>query len=391
MTSVPDPYISAVGLSPIGSTDLTGRDLFTTALTETFEGLPPPADVVDAVYVGNQSELYEHQIMYGTIVAEWCGLRFTPAERVEGCAAAGALALRHAVRDVRTGTHDAVLACGIEKMTAGGSELATESLSAAFDRPLEQRAGVTAPSQYALLAQRYLHDTDATEEDLAKVAVKNHENASRNPRAQFQSEIDVETVLESDYVARPLKLFDCAPVSDGAAAVLVTNEEVASTLGSSDEQVQVSGVGAASNNISVAERDLTFIEGANVAANRAYNQADLSPEDIDVAEVHDAFTVCEPLLAEAVGFAPRGSGFESALHPSERSTGWTDVRLSTSGGLKARGHPIGATGLAQAVEVYEQLTETATPERQVPDARTGLLVNEGGVADAVTVAHVLTT
>jgi len=391
MTGVPDPYISAVGLSPIGSTDLTGRDLFTAALTEAFEGLPPPADVVDAVYVGNQSELYEHQIMYGTIVAEWCGLRFTPAERVEGCAAAGALALRHAVRDVRTGTHDAVLACGIEKMTAGGSELATESLSAAFDRPLEQRAGVTAPSQYALLAQRYLHDTDATEEDLAKVAVKNHENASRNPRAQFQSEIDVETVLESDYVARPLKLFDCAPVSDGAAAVLVTNEEVASTLGSSDEQVQVSGVGAASNNISVAERDLTFIEGANVAANRAYDQADLSPEDIDVAEVHDAFTVCEPLLAEAVGFAPRGSGFESALHPSERSTGWTDVRLSTSGGLKARGHPIGATGLAQAVEVYEQLTETATPERQVTDARTGLLVNEGGVADAVTVAHVLTT
>jgi len=388
---VPDPYISAVGLSPIGSTDLTGRDLFTAALTEAFEGLPPPADVVDAVYVGNQSELYEHQIMYGTIVAEWCGLRFAPAERVEGCAAAGALALRHAVRDVRTGTHDAVLACGIEKMTAGGSELATESLSAAFDRPLEQRAGVTAPSQYALLAQRYLHETDATEEDLAKVAVKNHENASRNPRAQFQSEIDVETVLESDYVARPLKLFDCAPVSDGAAAVLVTNEEVASTLGSSDEQVQVSGVGAASNNIAVAERDLTFIEGANVAANRAYDQADLSAKDVDVAEVHDAFTVCEPLLAEAVGFAPRGRGFESALHPSERSAEWTDVRLSTSGGLKARGHPIGATGLAQAVEVYEQLTETATSDRQVPDARTGLLVNEGGVADAVTVAHVLTT
>jgi acetyl-CoA C-acetyltransferase len=386
---MPDPRIISVGLSPLGKSDLTGRDLFAAAYTEAFSGLPAPAEVVDAIYVGNQSERYEHQIMYGTLFAEWCGLRNVPAERVEGCAAAGALALKHAVRDVRAGTHDAVLACGVEKMTAGGTAGATDSLSAAFDRALEQRSGITAPSQYALLAQRYLHDTDNTEEDLARIAVKNHRNAAANPRAQYQREVDLDTVLSSDYIAPPLKLFDCAPTTDGAAAVLVTNQQLANQLVDADEQVRVSGVGAAANNLAVAERDLTFVEGANVATNRAYAEAMIGAGDVDVAEVHDAFTVCEALLAEAAGFAPRGKGTETVLDPAERSPEWSDVRINTSGGLKARGHPIGATGLAQAIEVYEQLTGTATPERQVADARTGLLLNEGGVADAVTVAHVL--
>jgi len=328
--------------------------------------------------------------MYGTLLAEWCGLRHVPAERVEGCAAAGALALRRAVEDVRSGRRDAVLACGVEKMTAGGTAGATDALSAAFDRALEQRTGVTAPSQYALLAKRYLHETDATERDLARIAVKNHANATVNPRAQFQRGTDVETVLDSDYVAPPLKLFDCAPVTDGAAAVLVTSESVARDLGDGRDAVRVAGVGTGANNIAVAERNLTFIEGAHEVTSRAYAEAGVDATDVDVAEVHDAFTVCEALLAEAAGLAPRGKGYESALPPAERSAGWTDARLSTSGGLKARGHPIGATGLVQAVEAYEQLTGTATPARQVEDADVGLLINEGGVADAVTVAHVLT-
>jgi acetyl-CoA acetyltransferase len=386
-----DPHVAAVGTSAFGRTDLTGRDLFSAAVAEAFADGPDPAEVVDALYVGNQSESYEHQIMHGTLLAEWCGLRHVPAERVEGCAAAGALALRHAVEDVRTGRRDAVLACGVEKMTAGGTAGATNALSAAFDRALEQRSGVTAPSQYALLAQRYLHDTEATERDLARIAVKNHENAAANPRAQFQRKTDVETVLDSDYVAPPLKLFDCAPVTDGAAAVLVASEEVAAQFGTDGPPVRVGGVGAGANNIGVADRDLTFVEGAHEAATEAYAEAGVAPADIDVAEVHDAFTSCEAMLAEAAGLAPRGRGYESALPPAERSDGWTDAHLSTSGGLKARGHPIGATGLAQAVEVYEQLTGTATPARQVDGATTGLCINEGGVADAVTVAHVLTT
>jgi acetyl-CoA acetyltransferase len=385
---MPRAHVVSVGLSSIGRTDLPGRDLFSVALAEAFEGLPDPAELVEALYVGNQSERYEHQIMYGTLLAEWAGLKNRPAERVEGCAAAGAMAFRRAVEDVRSGRRDCVLAAGLEKMTAGGTGGATDSLSAAFDRALEQRSGITAPSQYALLAQRYLHEHDVTERDLAHIAVKNHRNGALNPRAQFQREVDVETVLESNYVAPPLKLFDCAPVGDGAAAVLVASESVARELVDLDETIVASGAGAVANNIAVAERDMTYVEGANVAAEQAYGEAGLTAADVDVAEVHDAFTVCEALLAEAAGFAPRGEGVQSALPPADRSDGWTDVHLSTSGGLKARGHPIGATGLAQVVEMYEQLTGRAG-DRGIEGAETGLCINEGGVADAVTVAHVL--
>jgi len=385
---MPEPVIASVGASPLGRTDLPGRDLFSVALAEAFDDLPDPADLVEAVYVGNQSETYEHQIMQGTLLAEWAGLRHVPAERVEGCAAAGALALRHAIKDVRNGEHEAVLACGVEKMTSAGTSGATDALSAAFDRAIEQRSGITAPSQYALLGQRYLHETDATERDLAEIAVKNHANAARNPRAQFPKEIDVATVLESDPVAPPLKLFDCAPVGDGAAAVLVTSAELAADL--DRPQVRVAGSGAAANNIAVAERDMTDIAGARVATERAYEEAGIDAAAVDLAEVHDAFTVCEALLAEAAGFAPSGTGYQSYRAPAERADGWTDVQLSPSGGLKARGHPIGATGILQALEAYEQLTGAAG-DRSVEGAETALLLNEGGVGDAVTVSHVLTT
>lgn len=301
------------------------------------------------MYVGAQSERYENHIMQGTLLAKWAGLNNCPAERVEACAAAGALALKNAVRDVRGGVHDAVLACSVEKMTAGGTEGATNALAAAFERALEQRSGITAPSQYALLAQRYLYETSATERNLARIAVENHQNGAANPRAMFQREVDVETVLDSQYVAPPLRLYDCAPVSDGAAAVLVADEHVTSRLGV-DDTVHVAGVGTAANTLAVAERDLTAVEGAAVAASRAYEDAGVTGEAVDVAEVHDAFTICEVLLAEAVGSAPDGRGVETVRDPRERSEGWTDVQINTSGGLKARGHPIGATGLTQAVE-----------------------------------------
>ncbi len=386
---MPTPTIAAAGTSDLGRTDLPGRDLFSQALAEAFADLPDPAEVVDAVYVGNQSERYENQIMHGTLLAEWAGLRNVPAERVEACAAAGALALKNAVRDVRAGVHDAVLACGVEKMTAGGTEGATNALSAAFERALEQRSGITAPSQYALVATRYCHEFDVSEADLAEIAVKNHRNGARNPRAMFQREVDVEAVLDSDYVAPPLKLFDCAPVTDGAAAVLVTTDDRAADLGvDRADRVTVDGSAVTVNNLAVAERELSTVEGAEVAARRAYDQAGVGAADVDVAEVHDAFTVCEALLAEAAGFAPRGRGIESPLPPAERTDGWTGVRINTSGGLKARGHPIGATGLLQAVEAVEQLTGAAG-DRQVDGADTALLINEGGLADAATAAHVL--
>lgn len=384
------PRIVTIGQSPIGKFEMTGRDLFSMAIEEAFEGLPNPREIVDALYVGNQSESYEHQIMYGSQLAEWAGLRHVPAERVEGCAASGGLALQNAVQDVQAGVHDAVLACGVETMSTGGTDVATDALVAASERSLEQRSGITAHGLYAMLAKRYLYETDATEEDLARIAVKNHRNATRNPRAQFDRAIDVETVLDSDYVADPLKLYDCAPISDGAAVVLVASETVADELVASDDSVTVDGHAAVSDNLALAEHDLTGLEGARKAIDDAYSQAGVEAGDIDVAEVHDAFTVNEALIAEAAGFAPEGQGVEIALDPAERSADCTGVRSNTSGGLKARGHPIGATGLLQAIEAYEQLTGRATEERRVPDANAALLVNEGGTADAITTAHVLT-
>lgn len=382
------PRVIAVGSSPIGETALPGRDLFSVALTEAFESLPTPSSFIDALYVGNQSESYENQIMLGTILAEWAGLRELPAIRVEGCAAAGGLAFNQAVTDVATGTHDAVLACGVEKMTARGTTDTINALAAAFDRPLEQRSGVTAPSQYALLAQRYLHETSATEVDLARIAVKNHENACANPRAQFSGEISIDTVLDSDYIAPPLKLFDCAPVSDGAAVAVVVSPEVANEIVPDAPPVAVTGSAVVSNNIGVAERNLTRITGAETACSRGYDDAGITPSDIDVAEVHDAFTISEALLTEASGISPGGLGWEIGKSSDSRSAGWEVAAVNTSGGLKARGHPIGATGILQIIELYEQLTNTAGA-RQVPDASCGLAINEGGIADSITTTHVL--
>lgn len=387
---MPQPFVVGAGQSPVGQFGMTGRDLFSLAVADGFDGLPDPREVVDAVYVGNQSESYEHQIMYGSQLAEWAGLRGIPAERVEGCAASGGLALHDAVRDVSSGVHDAVLACGVETMSTGGTDVATDALVAASERTLEQRSGITAPGLYAMLAQRYLFEHDVTEADFAQIAVKNHRNASDNPNAQFDKSITVEDVLDSPYVADPLKLLDCAPVSDGAAAVLVANESVAEGLTAREERVAVDGFNAVSDTLALAEHNLSELESAKTAIHDAYDQASISPVDVDVAEFHDAFTVNEALLAEAAGFMPAGSGVEVAKEPAERSPDCTDVRVNTSGGLKARGHPIGATGLLQAVEAYEQLTGTATPARQVEDAKHALLVNEGGTADAITTAHLFT-
>lgn len=383
-----NPRVIGVGSSPIGKEALPGRDLFSVALREAFASLPNPASFIDALYVGNQSESYENQIMLGTLLAEWAGLREVPAVRVEGCAAAGGLAFDRAVTDVATGTHDAVLACGVEKMTARGTKSTINALSAAFDRPLEQRSGVTAPSQYALLAQRYLYETGASEEDLARIAVKNHENACANPRAQFSSEISIETVLESEYIAPPLKLFDCAPVSDGAAVVVVASPAVANELVPESPSVSVTGSAVVSNNIGVAERNLTRITGAETACNRAYDAAGITPDDIDVLEVHDAFTISEALLAEAAGISPVGCGWEAGKSIDSRSDGWESAVINSSGGLKARGHPIGATGVLQIIELVEQLTGDAG-NRQVPGASCGVAINEGGIADSITTTHVL--
>ncbi len=374
-------YIISMGMSKIGKRKESSKELFFEALTEALQGVDPRD--IDAVYVGVQSETYEHQIMYGSLVSEYGGLLFREAYRVEACAASGALALHTAYMAVRSGVARVALAVGVEKMTAKGTEEVTDALMAASDYVLDQLNGITIPAHYAMLATRYMRLYGATEEDLCAVAVKNHENASLNPKAHFQKRITLEECLRSRPVARPLKVMDSAPISDGAAVALVAGEDVARKL--TDTPVRILASVVVADTLSISQRpDPLWPRAVWEAAARAYRQAGIGPRDVGIAEVHDAFTINEVLMYEALGFAERGKG-HLLVREGETQRGGR-IPVNVSGGLKARGHPVGATGLAQIYELYLHLTGRAG-KRQV-NARYGLALNEGGV-NSTAVAHIL--
>ncbi|AET32573.1 acetyl-CoA C-acyltransferase [Pyrobaculum ferrireducens] len=371
-------FLAGVGMSRIGKRAEAGWELVAEAFNELLEmGIPP--EIIDALYVGVQSETYEHQIMYGTLVAERLGLLPKEAYRVEACAAAGALALHTAYLAVKSGHVDAALAVGVEKMTARSTEEVTDALMAASDY-IDQMSGVTIPAHYAMIARRYMYQYGATEEDLCMVAVKNHEHAAANPKAHFQRKITLEECLKSRPIATPLKLYDAAPISDGAALALVVSEKIAKKLPTPLVEIAASEV--ATDTLSISQRpDLTYPRAVAEAARRAYEKAGVTPKDIEVAEVHDAFTINEVLIYEAVGFAERGGGYRLIREGATKIGG--RIPVNPSGGLKARGHPIGATGLAQVYELYLQLAGWAHGRNT--GARVALAVNEGGVNSAAVV------
>ncbi len=364
---------------------LTSRELFLEAFTEALERVPKLSrERIGAVYVGSQSETYEHQIMYGNLVAEAAGLIPKPAIRVEGCAAAGALAFRSAIIDIMSGLHDVVMAVGVEKMTDRSASEVTDALMAASDMGFEQWNGLTFPSLYAMMATAHMKKYGSTEEDLALVAVKNHENASKNIKAHLQKNISLEEALNSKLVAWPLKLYDCAPISDGAAVAILAKPEFAGKL--TESPLSILGMGLATDTLGLYKReDLAWPSAVADSCSEAYSMAKIGQRDIDVAEVHDAFTINEILICEAAGFAKRGEGHRLVREGQTRIGG--RVAVNPSGGLKARGHPTGATGLAQIYEIFLQLTDQAG-ERQVENPRTALTINEGG-SDAVAATHVI--
>ncbi|MEM4650261.1 MAG: acetyl-CoA acyltransferase [Pyrobaculum sp.] len=374
-------FIIGAGMSRIGRREEDGRQLLLEAYKELVEmGVDPT--VAEAIYVGVQSEVYEHQIMYGTLAAEALGLLPREAYRVEACAAAGALALRSAYMAVKSGEVKAALAVGVEKMTATTTEVVTDALMAA-SHYIDQRSGVTIPAHYAMVARRYMYLYGASEEDLCMVAVKNHRHAARNPKAHFQRAITPEECLASRSIATPIKLYDAAPISDGAAVALVASEEVAKKTPTPAVEVIASAV--ATDTLSASQRpDITYPKAVVEAATKAYNRAGLTPKAVEVAEVHDAFTINEVLMYEALGFAKRGEGYKLVREGATSLEG--SIPVNPSGGLKARGHPIGATGLAQIYEVYLQLTGRAYGRNT--GARVGIAVNEGGVNSAA-VVHIL--
>lgn len=380
------PLVSIVsaGLSKFGKLDgLYGREIFADAAKEAFDRCPNlnPKKDIKALFVGHMGESYEHQGHTGATVADWAGLLHVSATRTEAACASSGVALRAAIQAVLSGLSDVVMVGGVEKMTHRTTSEVTEYLAMASDYPFEQWNGITFPGLYALMATAHMNDFGTTERDLAMVAVKNHYHGSMNPKAHMQKEITIETALGSRVIAWPLKLYDCSLITDGASCLILTKPDLAKKF--TDSPVHILGSGQASDTIGLFEREsLTSIGAAKIAAREAYEMSGLQPKDIDVAEVHDCFTIAEIIAYEDLGFCKAGEGGKLAEKGETKLGG--RIPVNTSGGLKSKGHPVGATGTAQAYEIYLQLTGQAD-KRQVKDAEIGLSHNVGGSGATATV------
>ena len=333
---------------------------------------------VDHCYVSNMaSGEFEGQTGVMNALAHDLGLVPAYTQRVDQTSSSGGAGMYAAWQSVASGASDVTLLVGGEKMTHRSTAESTDII-ASLTHPVEYKHGVTLPSFAGLTARNYLERFDAPRESLADVAVKNHENGALNPKAQFQTAVDRETVLESPVVADPLRLYDFCPVTDGAAALLFCPADLAAEY--TDDYVTVTGIGGATDTHVVHERpDPTVMNAVVDSGEAAYGMAGLGPEDVDVAELHDMFTILEFLQMEGLGFADHGTAWEQVQAGRTRRDG--PLPINTSGGLKSKGHPLGATGVAQAVELYEQLLGEAGP-RQV-EAETGLACNVGGFGNCV--------
>ena len=380
-----DVAIIGVGITKFGELwDISFRQMMMDAGARAIEDAKIDGKQIDAMYVGNMSagQLIRQEHI-SALIADHAGLVPIPSTRVEGACASGGLALRQAVIAVASGIHDFVVAAGIEKMTDVLAEQATWELAAAADQEWEVYEGATFPGLYALMARRHMYEFGTTEEQMAMVAVKNHHNACLNPCAQYHTEVTVDSVLNSSPVALPLKLLDCSPITDGAACVIVAPAEKAREF--NDTPILIAGTGQASDSISLHSRpSLTGLRATSEAAKKAYKMAGVGPNDIDLAEVHDCFTIAEIMAIEDLDFCKKGEGGK-VTQEGETAIGGR-ISVNTSGGLKGKGHPVGATGIAQAVEIVQQLRGEAG-KRQVNDAEVGLAHNVGG-SGGTAVVHI---
>ena len=341
---------------------------------------------VDGIFVGNMSAgRFINQQHIDALIADYSGMatNHVPATRVEAGDASGGVAFRQAVMAVASGMNDVVLVGGAEKMTDLDDTSINAIMDSTADAEWEAGMGVTFAGLHAMIAQRMIHDGTATREEIASFAVNSHFHGALNPNAQFRKAITLDTVLRSGPVATPLGMFDCAPISDGAASVVLCPLEDAKKY--TDSYVKVSAVAQASDTLSLSQREDITTYGATVAAaQRAYQQAGITAQDIQVAEVHDNYTVAGIMALQDLGFYRKGEAGKAVLE-GRCQVGAGPVAVNTSGGLKARGHPIGATGVAQIVEIAEQLRGSAD-KRQVENAKYGLAQSSGGMGSAVTVS-----
>ncbi|WP_050034108.1 thiolase domain-containing protein [Halorubrum halophilum] len=382
-----DARVAGVGLTHFGShPDRTGRDLFATAALRAFEDAGVPREDVEELNYGNfMGALAEHQGHQAPLMAEAAGVNCPSTRYEEACASAG-VAVREAVRTVRAGDADVALAGGMERMTNLPTDEVTEGLAIAADDLFEVRAGVTFPGAYALMATAYFDAYGGTREDLAHVAAKNHANAVPNEYAQYRKEVSVEEALEAPPVAEPLHLYDACPITDGASALVIVSEEYAAE-NDVDAPVAVAGTGQGTDRMALADRErLARTPAADDAADAAYADAGVGPDDVDVAEVHDCFTIAEVLALESLGFFDPGEGIAAAREGVTTADG--DLPVNLSGGLKAKGHPVGATGGSQIAELTRLLRGDHPNSEHVADAEVGVAHNAGGTV-ASAVVHVL--
>jgi acetyl-CoA C-acetyltransferase len=381
--------IIGVGCTKFGERwDVSLRDMVAEAGVKAIEDANIAGEQIDALYGGNMSGgRFIEQEHIGALIADCAGLSrlHIPSTRVEAACASGGLALRQAVLAVASGYHDIVIAAGVEKMTDVSSGTAADALAAAADREWECFFGATFPALYAMMARLHMRRYGTTHDQMAQVAVKNHHHACLNPIAQYHMEITVDDVNKSPMVADPLHVLDCSPISDGAAAVVLAPTEMARQF--ADTPVKVAASAQGSDTLALHDRrDLTTLDATVHAVRKAFAQANVEPRQVDVAEVHDCFTIAEILAIEDLGFVEKGQGGKAVEDGMTVLGG--KLPINTSGGLKACGHPVGATGIKQAYEIALQLRGEAG-RRQVDEAEVGLTHNVGG-SGGTAIVHILT-
>ena len=379
--------VAGVGLTEFGEhAGRTGRDLFAEAANVALRDAGVDRERVEQLNYGNfMGALAERQSHQAPLMAEAAGLHCPATRYEEACASAG-VAVREAVRAVRAGEVDVAVAGGMERMTNLSTERVTESLAVAADELFEVRAGVTFPGAYALMARRYFDRFGGDQTDLAHVASKNHTHALDNEYAQYQREVSVEEALDAPTVASPLGLFDACPVTDGASALVLVSEAVAERHDLT-APVAITGTGQGSDRAALQDRDaIAETPAARRAAEAAYDDAGITADDVAVAEVHDCFTIAEVLALESLGLYEPGEAVGAARRGETTRDGELPVNLS--GGLKAKGHPVGATGGSQIAELTRLLRGDHPNSEWVSDAEVGVTHNAGGTV-ASAVVHVL--
>jgi len=366
--------IVGIGHAKFGKrTDATLRELAHEAVTPALEDAGVDMKDIDASVVGVACEDFAAQVSPAVLIHDYVGMRDKPVFRVEAACATGSAAVRTAWALIKSGLAEVVLVVGAETMTHLGTPGATEVIARAGDTRWEYPFGITFPGFYALMAMAHMHEYGTTKEQLSMVSVKNHMYGAMNPYAHVQKKITLEEAMKSVVICHPLNLYDCCLISDGAAAAVLASEEKAKRI--SDTPVWLAGLGAASDTMMISERkNLTELKATKTAAERAYRMAGITPNNVDVAVVHDCFTIAEIIAYEDLGFCKKGEG-GNFIEEGQSYIGGK-IPINADGGLKSKGHPLGATGVSMTVEITKQLRGEAG-KRQVAGAEIGLSHNVG--------------